>query len=335
MRAAASILFALLATTASALDTVVVEETRTPAERTWFGVVEAVHQATLNAQTAGRVKELPFDVHDYVPEGAVVVRFTDEEPQARLKAAQASLAAAEAQQAQASKDFARIKELYARKLVARAELDAATARHDTTEANMRAAQSAVEGATEQLAYTVIKAPYPGILTKRHVELGEAVQAGQPLVSGLSLNELRVQVELPQSAIAAVRRYGRASVILDGPETRQVESTGITVFPYADPATHTFKVRVDLPQADSGLYPGMTVKTRFVVGERSAIWLPVSALEQRGELVGVFVLDDERPVLRQVRTGERLGQQVEILSGVAAGERIALRAADAVTQAGAR
>ncbi len=311
------------------LQTLVVDPTPLVRERSWDGVVEAVDQATLSAQTGGRVVELPFDVNDYVDAGAVVVRFTDVEQAAGQRRAQAALAAAQAAAAEAEAEFKRIAEVYERRLVPRTQYDQAVARRDTARANLEAARAAVREAGEQLDYTVIRAPYSGIVTERHVQIGETVQPGQPLVSGLSLARLRVNVDVPQSDIAAIRQQQRAAVRLaDG---RRIEADALTIFPFADPQTHTFKVRVDLPEADTGLHPGMTVKTAFVLGETERLTVPVSALLQRSEITGVYVVaDDGRVSLRQIRTGRRDGERIEVLAGLLPGERIAADPVAALT-----
>lgn len=291
-----------------------------PLTRSWDGLVEAVDQATLSAQTSGRIVELPFDVDDLVEQGQVVVRFTDTEQQAALRRAQSALDAAQAAATQAAADHARISELHQRNLVARAELDAAQARLDAAQANLRGARSALEAAREQLEYTVVRAPYTGIVTARHVQVGEAVNPGQPLISGLTLDALRVQVDIPQSAVAAVRASAQATVLL--PDGRRVAAERVTVFPYADPATHSFRVRVELPEADTGLYPGMRVKVEFVLGSERRLAVESSALLRRGGLEQVYVdAGDGRWLLRPVRSGARLDDgRVLILSGLRDGER---------------
>lgn len=303
------------------LATLTVQPETAPRERIWDGVVEAVNQATLSAQTGGRVLELPYDVNDYVPAGAVVVRFTAVEQQSGQRRAQAVLAAAQAAATEAEANYLRIAEVFAKKLVARAQLDQATAQRDAARAALEAARAALREAGEQVDYTVIRAPYSGILTQRHVELGETVRPGQPLVSGLSLNQLRVNVEIPQSDMLAVREHARASVLLaDG---KRLAAARMVVFPFADPATHSFKVRLELPDAETGLQPGMTVKAAFVIGESERLLVPLDALVRRSEIAGVYVLGEHGPQLRQLRLGHRYDERVEVLAGLGAGERIAL------------
>lgn len=305
-----------------AFETLEVAVETAPRERAWDGVVEAVNQATLSAQTAGRVLELPFDVNDYVEAGQVVVRFTDVEQVSASRRASAALSAAQADAAEAELSFRRTEELVGKQLLARASLDQARARRDAARAALESARAGVSEAGEQVDYTVIKAPYSGILTERLVEVGESVRPGQPLVSGLSLDQLRVNVEVPQSDIAAIREHGAAAVLL--PDGRRVDASGVVIFPYADPKTHSFRIRVELPKANTGLQPGMTVKTAFKTGEAERILIPASALVSRSEVTAVYEVDPANRVsLRQVRVGHRLGDRIEILAGLSAGDRIAV------------
>lgn len=304
-----------------AFETLEVKAVPSVRERHWDGVVEAVSQATLSAQTAGRVLELPFDVNDYVEAGQVVVRFTDVEQVSAQRRAEAALNAARADLAEAEADFRRTEELVGRQLLARAALDQARARRDAARAALESARAGLSEAGEQVDYTVIRAPYSGILTERHVDVGEAVQPGQPLVSGLSLNRLRVNVDVPQSDVAAIREHLQAAVLLPG--GRRLQADQVIVFPYADPRTHSFQVRVELPEAETGLQPGMTVKTAFKLGEQRRVMVPASALVRRSEVTAVYVVgEDNRVSLRQVRLGHQVDDRVEVIAGLAEGERIA-------------
>jgi RND family efflux transporter MFP subunit len=291
-------------------------------ERSWDGVVQAVNQATLAAQTAGRVVELPFDVNDVVKAGDVVVRFTDVEQRSGRAQAEAALRAARAQAAEAEADQRRIADLAGRQLVARSQLDQATARRDAARAALAAADAGVKQAGEQVDYTVVRAPYSGLVTQRHVEIGETVAPGQPLVSGLSLGQLRVEVQVPQADIAAIREHKAATIRLaDG---RDVEAREVIVFPAANPQTHTFTVRVELPEMETGLQPGNTVKVRFKLGEAERLLVPATALVRRSEIAAVYVVSAEGRVgLRQIRVGEVFGDRVEVIAGLATGGAVAL------------
>ena len=302
-------------------DSAVVETAQAPLERVYDGTVEAVNQATMSAQTSGRIAEVYYDVDDYVEPGDPIVRFTDREQEAALSQAEAALAEAVARQNQASEEFTRAKALFDAGSSSKREYDQAVAARDAAAARVKAARSAVESAEQQLEYTLVRAPYPGIVTERHVEVGEAVSVGQPLMSGLSLDSLRVVTSLPQQVAAKVREHMAAAVLTD---EGRVEATGITIFPFADPASNTFTVRVNLPEGQYQLYPGMFAKVAFVIGDAERLLVPTEALLRRSEVTGVYVVTADGSVrLRQVRVGNTFGDRTEVLAGLTEGERIAL------------
>ena len=291
-----------------------------PRERLFDGTVEAVNRATVSAQTSGRVAEILYDVNDFVEAGAVIMRFTSVEQRAALRQAQASLEEAEARFDEAEREYERVANMFRNETVPRARFEQAQANRDAAAARLEAARSAVATAEEQLAYTEVRAPYAGIVSARHVEVGELVSPGQPLMSGLSLESLRVNVDVPQSMFEPIRDIGRAYVYV-GDDRIAAES--LTFFPVADPSTNTFRVRVNLPDGSARLFPGMLVKVGFVVGETRRLLVPSEAIVRRSELTALYVVDDDRVLLRQVRVGRRYGDDVEILAGLDAGEEIAL------------
>jgi hypothetical protein len=140
------------------------------------------------------------------------------------------------------------------------------------------------------------------------------------MTGLSLKDLRVNFNVPQSILASVRRYHSAAVYI-GPE--RLQSNAITIFPEAATPSGTFKARLDLPAGSAEVAPGMYVKVGLMVGEAEGLRVPTSALVEHSEVTGVYVLDGHgTPTLRYVRPGHRLGTEVEILAGLAPGERVA-------------
>jgi RND family efflux transporter MFP subunit len=306
---------------AGSLASVVVAAQSAPTERMLDGTVEAVNQSTVSAQTAGRVEAIFYDVNDTVPAGALIIRIRSTEQAASLTQAQAALKEATAREAEAQARFGRIGDMYQRRVVAKATYDEASAARDAAVARLSAARAGLDAAREGVAYTEIRAPYAGVVTQKHVQVGEAVAPGTLLMTGASLDELRVVAEIPQSVIDQVRSVRKAAVYADG---RRIESAGITIFPAAQPGTNTFRARIDLPKGVQGLAPGMFVKVGLVVGESERMLVPRSAVIQRSEMRGVYVVaPDGRVSLRQVRLGAVRGEQVEILAGLADGERIAL------------
>lgn len=327
-RCAVWIIAALLPALASAeppLETAPAEHRELPREIRLDGAVEAIRQATVSAQTGGQVEEILFDVDDYVEQGALIIRLRDTEHQARLSQVEAELQEAQARLTEARNAHDRTRKIYEKKLIARAQVDQAEAALKAAQARFDAASAGLRQAREQFEYTRIRAPYAGIVTQRHVEVGESAAPGQRLMTGLSLNELRVNVDVPQSLIEGIRASGRARVLLPQKADASVEATRLTVFPIADPASNTFKLRLDLPPGTPGLFPGMFVKTAFVIGSERLLLIPLRAVAYRSEVTAVYVVaDDGRVALRQLRLGRKTGDgQIAVLAGLAEGERVAL------------
>ncbi len=290
----------------------------TPRERIWDGTVEAVNQSTVSAQTSGRVAEIGYDVNDFVPKGAVIVRFTDTEQRAALRKANAALGEAQARFDEAGKEFERISTMFENETVSKARFEQAKANHAASEARVDAAQSGVTTAEEQLEYTVIRAPFAGIVAERFIEVGELVRPGQPIMSGLSLQSLRVNVDVPQSMFKPIREIGKAFVYTDD---QRITAESLTFYPVADPITNTFTVRVNLPEDSATLFPGMFVKVGFVVGEARRLLVPERTVVRRSELTAVYILNGDRVTLRQVRLGRNFDTRIEILAGVTEGELV--------------
>lgn len=298
-----------------------------PLERRLDGTIEAVNQGTVAAQTAGRVTEVLYDVNDFVPAGAVIVRLRATEQRSGLLQAEAALREADAREQEARTRYDRVALMYERKLVAKAALDEATATRDAAVARLAAARAAVTSAREGVAYTEVRAPYAGIVTQRHVEVGESVAPGTLLMSGLSLRYLRVVVDVPQSVVEQVRRIRKGAVYVGD---RRIEAARLTIFPQAATPSNTFRARLELPENAADLYPGMFVKAGFVIGEAERLLVPATAVVERGEVTSVYVVGaDGRVSLRQLRLGHRFDEGIEVLSGLSPGERIALDPAAAL------
>ena len=307
---------------ANGLDTVPVALAELPRVYRLDGIAEAIHSGTVSAQTSGRVVAVNVDVDDVVAHGAVIVELEDAQQSAALRRAEANLAAARAGRRDAEAEHGRIREVFERDVVSRAEMDRVQAALDQARANEAAAEAAVHEAQQALSYTQVRAPYNGIVTERLIEVGEMAQPGVALMSGISLDRMRISVDVPQNLVDTIRRERNAQAQVNG---QWVKAESVTVFPIADPRSDTFKVRLRLPEATAGVFPGMFVKVGFVVGSQRVLVIPLSAVVTRSEVVAVYVVDDKGQVgMRHVRLGSAAGPgHVTVLSGLAQGEAVAV------------
>jgi multidrug efflux pump subunit AcrA (membrane-fusion protein) len=258
-------------------------------------VVEAVKQSTVSAQVTGRIVELNYDVGDYVKKGQVIVRIDEAEARQVVAGSQAQVA-----QAQAAFENARV----------------------ALERNRQLARAGQAAASK--AYTVVVAPYSGVVAARHVELGEMATPGKPLMTGFDPADMRVIATIPQYKVAEVRTSPRAMVEIPS-LNKWIQAKSITVLPAADARSHSTRVRLDLPENLREVYPGMFARAYFTVGRARKLVAPVGAVVKRSEVAGMYVVNEKGEVsFRQVRLGEPSGQgEIEILAGVSAGEKVAL------------
>jgi len=308
---------------ATELETVSARYTQAPRIYRLDGVIEAVRKTTVSAQISGQVEAVLFDVDDYVEKGEVIVRLNDKQPAARLKQAQAELKEAQARHKQAGDEFARVKGVFEKEVVSKKAMDAAEASKKAAQAKLEAARAGLEQAKEQFEYTRVRAPYSGIVTERHIEVGETAQPGKKLMSGLSLEELRVNVDVPQIMINAVRESDTAHVVT--PDGGVIPASDKTVFHFAEPASHTFRVRLDLKGDDLSLFPGMFVKAVFEIGQRPLLVVPARSVVRRSEVTAVYVRSAEGKVsMRAIRKGRDLTDgSTTVLAGLMEGEQVAL------------
>lgn len=285
--------------------------------------LEAVNQSTISAQTSGAIKAVHYDVNDKVEAGSLLLEIDDTQQQAELQQAIANLARAKAQNEDAQVILQRNTRLYKQGTLSKGEIDSTTAQAKSAAAAVKAAEAALTQAKEQLTYTKVRAPYAGLVKTRHVELGELVSPGQPLMTGLSLEKLRAVADAPQRIAGQYHSAGQVQVQLDD---KTITPESVVLFPYADETHHSVRLRANLPAGATGvndapLYPGQWTKIRVRTGERQVLLVPEAAILRRSELTSVYVLDEGNAELRQVRTGRSYNGQVEILSGLVSGDEV--------------
>ena len=287
-------------------------------------VVEAVRQSTVAAQIAGRVVEIRFDVGDYVKQGEVIVRIDERVAAQAVEASQAQVAEAEAALRNARAQNDRSRQLLAQKFISQAAMDKAEEEYKAAAARVTALLAGAGQSATARSFATIVAPYSGIVSARHVELGEMAVPGKPLMTGFDPGTLRVVANVPQARVAAIGQGGKARIEVPS-MNRWIDAKKVTVVPSADPRTHTTLVRLELPPDVRGIYPGVFARAHFVTGTAPRLLVPRSAVLRRSEVTAVYVIgDDGQPRLRQVRLGTAADESaVEVLAGLRAGERVAL------------
>lgn len=300
---------------------------RAAAAVVYDGVVEAIRQTVVAAQVPGTVVSLDVKAGDPVKAGQVLGRLDARAAEQQAGAAAAQVQAARATQEAATREFERQQQLYSQNYISRAALDRAEAAHKSAQAEAAAQLASAGAARTQSGFYVVKAPYDGIVSEVSVVLGDMAMPGRPLLTLYDPTALRISASVPQTAAPRSGRPGDAApqVELPGQAPARIAPARWQVMPAVDPATHTVELRLELP-AGTAAAPGMFARVWLAgSGEAAArLSVPAQAVVRRAELTGVYVLGaDGRPLLRQVRLGRASGDQVEVLTGLRAGERVAL------------
>lgn len=309
---------------ATALKTAAVELRDIELTASAEAVVEAVRQSTVSAQIAGRIVDLRFDVGDYVKQGEVIARIDERAVAQAAQASEAQVREAQAALANARANYERSRQLLAQKFISQAALDQAEAAYKAAQARVSALIAGAGAAATERSFATLVAPYSGVVSARHVELGEMAAPGRPIMTGFDPSTLRVVANVPQAQVAAIRALGKARIEVPS-LGRWVDVKSMTLVPAADPRTHTTRIRLDLPADVRGVVPGIYARAHFVVGTAPKLLVPRAAVVRRSEVTAVYVVDEQgRARLRQVRLGSAGDEtSVEVLAGLQPGERVAL------------
>jgi RND family efflux transporter MFP subunit len=312
------------------------------------GAIHSANTAILAAQLAGTVREVRVQPGDHVKRGQLLAVLDDRTAQAQMQGAEAgvneavqgeaevdqALKAATADRQFAEATFNRYKELLAKNSLSRQEFDGAEARYQAALANERAveakkqqimarqqqARSQQDSARTYLSLSRIVSPIDGIVTAKSVDVGTVVMPGMPVLAVEDAAHYRLEASLPEDYLPNAK-VGASVSVSAGQD--QFEGRVAEVVPAADVASHTFLVKIDLPH-DCKCRSGEYGQASFPIGETKGLAVPSSAVVDHGELQGIFVVGAEGKVeYRLVKTGKTFGSQVEILSGLAAGEKIAI------------
>lgn len=288
------------------------------------GLVEATRQSTVSAQISGRIKEINFDTGDRVSKGQVILRIDERETGQALAGSNAQVLQAQATLQNAKSAYERSKQLFEQKFISQSALDKAQADYQVARAQAAASEAGAGQAGLAHSYSTVIAPYGGVVAARHVEVGEMVMPGKPLMTGFDPAGMRVMVSVPEYKLPEIGSNPKA--MIEAPSLhRWIKAASVTVQPMADARTHSTQVRIYLPANVEGIYPGMFVRAHFVVGVANKLVIPGGAVMRRSEVVGVYVVDEKGGVkLRQVRLGDaNADDTVEVLSGLNPGEQVAL------------
>jgi RND family efflux transporter MFP subunit len=299
------------------------------------GTLHAKETAAISPEVTGHIRRILVQAGDRVRPGQLLVTLDDAAMESALEQATAGEAAAQKQQAAAqtqaslaAQTLARYQMLKEQKSVSPQEFDEVEKRSEAAQLQVAAysaqsdqAKAAVAGARAQLGYATLHAPFAGVVTARMADPGTLAVPGMPVLQIDRDGPLQVFTTVDESLIGAIHVGMKLPVSVAGAHAASLNGTVVEIVPAADPASHSFPVKVDLP-ALRDLRAGMYATLGIPGGVKPMILVAQSAVVMRGSLACVYAIDPNGMAqLRYVTLGAQHGNHVEILSGVTAGEKL--------------
>jgi RND family efflux transporter MFP subunit len=267
------------------------------------GTVRPKLHSVIEAKVSGRIEKMLVTPGQQIRAGELLAQLDAREIQAKLDQALAV-------SRQTESELKRNETLRARQVITPAEFEAVQSRYQV------AAAAAAEAET-MLSYTKIIAPFDGVVTRKLADLGDLATPGKPLIELEDPQVLQFEAAVPEAIIDRVALGAKLPVRIMSQEREAVVSE---IAPSADPTSRTFAVKLDLPPARE-LRAGQFGRVEIPVSKTNVLRAAASAVIQRGQLELVFVVANGHAQLRLVKTGKRFGNEIELLSGVSAGEKV--------------
>jgi len=263
-----------------------------------------------------------------------------------IRAAESAREAARANEKLANTTFNRYQTLFARRSVSpqefdevRAKLEVASAERERAERLLQAttarrkqvlaridqAKADVSNARVYVSYARLTSPINGIVVSKQTDVGYLATPGAPLLTIENSSRYQLEVSVEESRLGTIHLHDQAELQIEALGNTQLSGSVEEIVPAADPNSRSYIVKVGLPNvADAPLRSGVYGKARFISGQRQALAIPKTAISQRGQLTGVFVVDQSGLArLRLIKTGKEFGERVEVLSGLNTGEQVVM------------
>ena len=285
---------------------------------TAIGSITPVQGATISAELPGMVSEIGFESGRPVKKGDVLVKLDSSAEQAQLRSSEADAELAKA-------DFDRARDLSQRKVISKAELDAASSKYMQRKAVVDNMQSVINKKE-------IHAPFDGIAGIREVNPGQMVPAGQKLVTLQALDSVFVDFSLPQQELARVKVGMPVKMTTDAIEGRKFDGTLSAINSAVDSATRSVSLQATIDNADHALRAGMFARVQVLLPEtKSTLFVPTTAVAYAPYGNSAYVIEKKKNektgkdslIIRQqfIRTGETRGDFVAVTEGLKEGDEV--------------
>ncbi len=294
---------------------------RRPLVEPAVGSIRAVHETAVGSKLMARVLEIKLKAGQEVHAGDVLARLDDANLRAKLQQAQAAVTSAEAAHAQAVSDEKRYASLLKSNAVSKQDYEKAATAVRSTEAELRRAHEIVNEVQATLDWATVRSPMDGTVVDKKVDVGDLVVPGQLLVTLFDPNRMQLVASVRESLAQRLKVGESIGVHIEGIDKR-CTGTISEIVPESHAASRSFEVKVTGP-CPEGVYSGMFGRVLVPLDDEEVLVVPRRAVRNVGQLELVDVVDDVRVSRRAVRTGRVINDDVEVLSGLRAGERVAL------------
>ncbi|MDX1927776.1 MAG: efflux RND transporter periplasmic adaptor subunit [Pirellulaceae bacterium] len=296
-----------------------VKQITQPRYESAIGAIKPVHEANVASKILARVLEVNVIAGKKVNAGDVLVKLSDDEQRSRVQQAEAFLDSMLAELQLAKIEATRAQQLIATKSISQAEFDTATTRVQTTQAGADRASRAVEEAKVYLDFATVVAPFSGIIVDKAVQPGDTVSPGQTLLSLYDPSQMQLVANVRES-LAMKLKVGQQLPARMESLGYECLATVSEVVPKADISSRSFEVKVTGP-CPPGVYSGMFGRLMLPLEDEQLLLIPASAIQRVGQLTFVQVRIEDRLSRRSVQVGRDFRGQVEILTGLKAGEQV--------------
>ncbi|SKB65298.1 RND family efflux transporter, MFP subunit [Salegentibacter holothuriorum] len=288
---------------------------------TFSGKVEAVENATLSTRNMGYVTQINAKVGDEVKKGELLIAINNADLQAKRAQVNAGITEAQAAFNNARKDYERYQALFSKNSATQKEMDDITARYEMAKARLEAARQQKNEINAQFAYSNITAPFSGVVTDKNVEVGDMANPGMPLLRLQVPGNFEVRASVPESEIASVTEGKKVEVLIKS-SGETLEGVVSEISTSASNSGGQYSVKIALDQNNAEIYSGMYASVQFpTTGDKTEmILVPETAIINHGDLQGIYTPSEQNTaILRWIRLGRKVGNKVEVLSGLSAGE----------------
>ena len=288
------------------------------------GSLEADKSVMVSTRMMGWVKKIHVTEGQAVKKGDPLLSIDDSDLRAKKSQALAGIAAAEAVLANAQKMADRFTRLYEEKSVSKAQLDDVLTGRDQAAAGVKMAKAGLSEVNVHLTYLDITASCDGVVARKMIEEGDMANPGMPLLILEQTGKIKVVGHLGEKDVSAVKAGDYVLVSVSSLPGADYEVALDRVIATANPGSRTYDVEATLDNTDGRLRSGMFARMSVPVSSRSAVLVPAAAIIRRGQLTGVWVVEDDGTArLRWVRLGHPRGDEAEVLSGLAGNETVVL------------